>query len=33
MASDLDQLDFAKGGGMVTVVTQDADSGQVLMVA
>lgn len=33
IASDLDQLDFAKGGGMVTVVTQDADSGQVLMVA
>ena len=30
---DLDQLDFAKGGGLVTVVTQDADSGAVLMVA
>lgn len=31
--SDLDRLDFAKGGGMVTVVAQDAASGQVLMVA
>ncbi len=30
---DLDALDFAKGGGLVTVVTQDADSGAVLMVA
>ena len=30
---DLDALDFAKGGGTVTVVTQDARSGQVLMVA
>ncbi|MCC7003521.1 MAG: bifunctional phosphoribosyl-AMP cyclohydrolase/phosphoribosyl-ATP diphosphatase HisIE [Gemmatimonadaceae bacterium] len=30
---DLDALDFAKTGGMVTVVTQDARSGQVLMVA
>jgi len=30
---DLDQLDFAKGGGVVTVVTQDAASGAVLMVA
>src|SRR5436190_3217584 len=30
---DLDQLDFAKGGGLVTVVTQDAGSGVVLMVA
>jgi phosphoribosyl-ATP pyrophosphohydrolase/phosphoribosyl-AMP cyclohydrolase len=30
---DLDQLDFTKGGGLVTVVTQDADSGAVLMVA
>ena len=30
---DLDALDFAKSGGMVTVVTQDARSGQVLMVA
>ena len=28
-----DQLDFAKGGGLVTVVTQDAASGAVLMVA
>ena len=30
---DLDRLDFAKGGGLVTVVTQDASSGAVLMVA
>jgi phosphoribosyl-AMP cyclohydrolase / phosphoribosyl-ATP pyrophosphohydrolase len=30
---DLDRLDFAKGGGLVTVVTQDAVSGAVLMVA
>lgn len=30
---DLDTLDFAKGGGLVTVVTQDALSGIVLMVA
>jgi len=30
---DLDALDFAKGGGLVTIVTQDADSGAVLMVA
>jgi phosphoribosyl-ATP pyrophosphohydrolase/phosphoribosyl-AMP cyclohydrolase len=30
---DLDALDFAKGGGLVTVVTQDADTGVVLMVA
>lgn len=30
---DLDRLDFAKGGGMVTVVTQDAQTGVVLMVA
>ena len=30
---DLDALDFAKGGGLVTVVTQDVDSGAVLMVA
>ena len=30
---DLDKLDFAKGGGRVTVVTQDAVSGMVLMVA
>jgi phosphoribosyl-ATP pyrophosphohydrolase/phosphoribosyl-AMP cyclohydrolase len=30
---DLDTLDFAKGGGLVTVVTQDAASGVVLMVA
>jgi phosphoribosyl-ATP pyrophosphohydrolase/phosphoribosyl-AMP cyclohydrolase len=30
---DLDVLDFAKGGGLVTVVTQDASTGAVLMVA
>ena len=30
---DLDALDFAKGGGLVTVVTQDVGSGAVLMVA
>ena len=30
---DLDQLDFEKGGGLVTVVTQDAASGRVLMLA
>jgi phosphoribosyl-AMP cyclohydrolase / phosphoribosyl-ATP pyrophosphohydrolase len=30
---DLDALDFAKGGGLVTVVAQDAESGAVLMVA
>jgi phosphoribosyl-ATP pyrophosphohydrolase/phosphoribosyl-AMP cyclohydrolase len=30
---DLDTLDFAKGGGVVTVVAQDAESGAVLMVA
>lgn len=30
---DLDTLDFAKGGGLVTVVTQDAVTGAVLMVA
>ena len=30
---DLDALDFAKGGGLVTVVTQDARSGVLLMVA
>lgn len=32
-ALDLDALDFAKGGGLVTVVTQDASTGAVLMVA
>lgn len=32
-ALDLDRLDFAKGGGLVTVVAQDAVSGAVLMVA
>jgi phosphoribosyl-AMP cyclohydrolase / phosphoribosyl-ATP pyrophosphohydrolase len=30
---DLDALDFAKGGGLVTVVAQDQASGEVLMVA
>lgn len=30
---DLDALDFSKGGGLVTVVAQDADTGVVLMVA
>ncbi len=30
---DLDRLDFGKGGGLVTVVTQDASTGDVLMVA
>jgi phosphoribosyl-ATP pyrophosphohydrolase/phosphoribosyl-AMP cyclohydrolase len=30
---DLDQLDFTKSGGLVTVVTQDVASGAVLMVA
>ena len=30
---DLDQLDFAKGGGVVSVVAQDATTGDVLMVA
>lgn len=30
---DLDALDFTKGGGLVTVVAQDAVSGAVLMVA
>lgn len=30
---DLDTLDFDKNGGVVTVVTQDADTGVVLMVA
>lgn len=30
---DLDSLDFTKGGGLVTVVTQDAATGAVLMVA
>ncbi len=31
--AELDRLNFAKGGGLVTVVTQDAVSGAVLMVA
>src|SRR5512141_2284965 len=30
---DLNALDFARGNGLVTVVTQDAGTGQVLMVA
>lgn len=30
---DLDRLDFAKGSGLVTVVTQDSTTGSVLMVA
>ncbi|HWG51667.1 MAG TPA: phosphoribosyl-ATP diphosphatase [Gemmatimonadaceae bacterium] len=30
---DLSQLNFTKGEGLITVVTQDASSGQVLMVA
>src|SRR5262245_17487181 len=30
---DLDRLDFAKGGGLVQVVAQDARSGAVLMIA
>ncbi|HEU4720790.1 MAG TPA: bifunctional phosphoribosyl-AMP cyclohydrolase/phosphoribosyl-ATP diphosphatase HisIE [Gemmatimonadaceae bacterium] len=30
---DLEALDFGKGGGLVTVVAQDAESGAVLMVA
>jgi phosphoribosyl-ATP pyrophosphohydrolase/phosphoribosyl-AMP cyclohydrolase len=30
---DLNTLDFEKGGGLVTVVAQDASSGRVLMVA
>jgi phosphoribosyl-ATP pyrophosphohydrolase/phosphoribosyl-AMP cyclohydrolase len=33
MTLDLDALDFAKGGGTVTVVTVDDTSGRVLMVA
>lgn len=32
-ALDLDALDFATGGGLVTVVAQDASTGAVLMVA
>src|SRR5438270_757246 len=33
MTLDIDSLDFRKSGGLVTVVTQDAASGAVLMVA
>ena len=32
-ALDLDRLDFAKGGGLVTVIAQDVRTGAVLMVA
>jgi phosphoribosyl-ATP pyrophosphohydrolase/phosphoribosyl-AMP cyclohydrolase len=32
-ALDLETLDFSKSGGLVTVVTQDADTGVVLMIA
>jgi phosphoribosyl-AMP cyclohydrolase / phosphoribosyl-ATP pyrophosphohydrolase len=32
-AFDVESIDFAKGDGFVTVVTQDATTGQVLMVA
>ena len=30
---DLDRIDFTKGGGLVSIVTQDAITGDVLMVA
>jgi phosphoribosyl-ATP pyrophosphohydrolase/phosphoribosyl-AMP cyclohydrolase len=33
MTLDLDRLDFVRGGGLVTVVAQDAVTGAVLMVA
>lgn len=33
MKFDLESVDFAKGGGLVTVVAQDATTGAVLMVA
>jgi len=33
LAFDIEQLDFAKSGGLVTVVTQDVATGTVLMVA
>ncbi len=33
LAFDVEQVDFAKGGGLVPVVTQDAVTGAVLMVA
>src|SRR6185436_255166 len=32
-SADLDSVDFAKGGGTITVVTQDASTRDVLMVA
>jgi phosphoribosyl-ATP pyrophosphohydrolase/phosphoribosyl-AMP cyclohydrolase len=33
IAFDLDQLDFTKSGGLVTIITQDVATGAVLMVA
>ena len=33
IAFDIDRLDFAKGGGLVTVIAQDAVTGRVLMLA
>jgi phosphoribosyl-ATP pyrophosphohydrolase/phosphoribosyl-AMP cyclohydrolase len=30
---DLDAVNFAKGGGLITVITQDASTGRVLMIA
>ena len=33
MEALLAQIDFAKGGGLVTAVAQDAETGEVLMVA
>ncbi len=33
MEALLEQIDFAKGGGLVTAVAQDAETGEVLMVA
>jgi phosphoribosyl-ATP pyrophosphohydrolase/phosphoribosyl-AMP cyclohydrolase len=32
-ALDLDAVNFAKGGGLITIVTQDASTGRVLMLA
>ena len=32
-ASKIDEIDFAKGGGLVPVVTQEAKTGKVLMLA
>jgi phosphoribosyl-AMP cyclohydrolase len=31
--SKIDELDFAKGGGLIPVVTQEAKTGEVLMLA